>query len=98
MWRMAMTLAMLVAVMTASNSRKLPKVSWPIESENDRIRWTRAAKGMGIGTGSGQCTFIRWNWPQGEHAGNHTTPAATGLDGSGRTMIWWLPPRPGLEG
>ena len=35
-----MTLAMLVAVITASNSRKLPKVSWPIESENDRIRWT----------------------------------------------------------
>jgi hypothetical protein len=27
---------------------------------------------MGIGTGSGQCTFIRWNWPQGEHAGNPT--------------------------
>ena len=35
---MAMTLAMLVAVMTASSSKKLPKVNWPIESENDRIR------------------------------------------------------------
>jgi hypothetical protein len=35
---MAMTLAMLVAVMTASSVRKLPKVIWPIESENDRIR------------------------------------------------------------
>ena len=43
-----MTLAMLVAVMTASISRKLPKVNWPIESESDRIRWTMAAKGMGF--------------------------------------------------
>src|SRR6266849_9582744 len=43
-WRMAMTLAMLVAVMTASSVRKLPKVIWPIESENDRIRYKIAAK------------------------------------------------------
>src|SRR5882724_2946810 len=41
---MAMTLAMLVAVMTASSVRKLPKVIWPIESENDRIRDKIAAK------------------------------------------------------
>ena len=51
-WRMAMTLAMLVIMITASTSRKLPKVSWPIESENDRIRWTMAANGMVIETGS----------------------------------------------
>jgi hypothetical protein len=29
---------------------KLAKVNWPIESENDRIRWTMAAMAMGIGT------------------------------------------------
>jgi hypothetical protein len=52
-----MTLAMPVIVITASNSRKLPKVSWPIESENDRIRRTRAAKGMGIGTGLRESPF-----------------------------------------
>jgi hypothetical protein len=63
-----MTLAMLVAVMTASNSRKLPKVNWPIESENDRARRTIAAKGMGFGTGSEQSAFIRWNLSEGEHA------------------------------
>jgi hypothetical protein len=33
---MAITLAMLVMAMTASTSRKLPKVSCPIENENDR--------------------------------------------------------------
>jgi len=49
-----MTLAMLVAVMTASNSKKLPKVSCPIESENDRIRASSAANagGMVIETGA----------------------------------------------
>src|SRR4030081_3021177 len=75
---MAMTLAMLVAVMTASSSRKLPKVNWPIESENDRILWTIAAKGMGFGTGSEQSTFIRWNPAQGEHAANPATPGGKG--------------------
>src|SRR5450756_398314 len=51
---MAMTLAMLVAVMTASNSKKLPKVSCPIESGNDRIRTSSAANagGMVIETGA----------------------------------------------
>src|SRR5882724_3188843 len=44
MWRMAMTLAMLVAVITASSVKKLPKVIWPIESENDRIRYKIDAK------------------------------------------------------
>jgi hypothetical protein len=36
MWRMAMTLAVEVMMITASTSMKLPNVSWPIESENDR--------------------------------------------------------------
>jgi hypothetical protein len=45
---MAMTLAMLVAVMTASNSKKLPKVSCPIESENDRIRPSSAKNAGGM--------------------------------------------------
>ena len=44
-----MTLAMPVAVMTASSNRKLPKVIWPIDSENDRMRWESAAKADGIG-------------------------------------------------
>ena len=35
-WRMAMTLAVEVMMITASTSMKLPNVSWPIESENDR--------------------------------------------------------------
>jgi hypothetical protein len=33
---MAMTLAVEVMMITASTSMKLPNVSWPIESENDR--------------------------------------------------------------
>src|SRR5258708_28407563 len=41
---MAMTLAMLVAVMTASSVKKLPNVIWPIESEYDRIRYKIDAK------------------------------------------------------
>ena len=53
MWRIETTLATLVITIIARISRKLPKVSWPIESENDRIRRTIAAKAMGIGTGSG---------------------------------------------
>jgi hypothetical protein len=40
---------------------KLAKVNWPIESENDRIRRTMAAKGMGMVTDSRQLVFIRWN-------------------------------------
>jgi hypothetical protein len=38
MLRIAITLAMLVAVISARSSRKLPKVSCPIESERDRKR------------------------------------------------------------
>jgi hypothetical protein len=61
MWRIETTLATLVITIIASRSRKLPKVSWPIDSENDRIRWTIAAKALGIGTRSRQSPFIRWN-------------------------------------
>ena len=46
------TLATLVITIIASSSMKLPNVSWPIESVNDRIRRTIAAKAIGIGTGS----------------------------------------------
>jgi hypothetical protein len=45
---MAMTLAMLVAVMTASSSKKLPKVNWPIDSENDRNLCKIAATNAGM--------------------------------------------------
>jgi hypothetical protein len=38
-----MTLAMLVAAMTVSSSKKLPNVNCPIESENERIRASNAA-------------------------------------------------------
>jgi len=34
---MAMTLAVEVMMITANTSMKLPNVSWPIESENDRV-------------------------------------------------------------
>ena len=37
MWRIAMTLAVEVMMITASTSRKLPKVSWPIENANTRV-------------------------------------------------------------
>src|ERR1700722_18976173 len=57
---------MLVIAIIASSSMKLPKVNWPIDSENDRIRRTIAAKGMAIGTGSEQAVFIRRIWPRGE--------------------------------
>jgi hypothetical protein len=49
---MAITLAMLVAVITASNSRKLPKVSCPIDSDIDRTRLKTAANAAGILRGS----------------------------------------------
>jgi hypothetical protein len=45
---MATTLAMPVAVMTVSSKRKLPKVIWPIESENDRIRRESLANADGM--------------------------------------------------
>src|SRR5215475_9153024 len=38
-----MTLAILVAVMTASSVKKLPKVICPIENDKDRIRCKTAA-------------------------------------------------------
>jgi hypothetical protein len=67
---MAMTLAMLVAVMTASSRRKLPKVSWPIESENDRKRCRIAAK-AGMMTGSGlQPAIYQINPFRGNKQGN----------------------------
>jgi hypothetical protein len=72
---MAMTLAVLVIMITASTSRKPPNVSWPIESENDRILWTTVAKGMGIGTGSGQTLYIPRNEPKGEQTRNIATTA-----------------------
>src|SRR5437660_12038283 len=53
MWRMATTSAALVAAMTASTSRKLPKVSRPIESGNDRIRCKIAASAGGMVNGTG---------------------------------------------
>src|SRR3984893_9022898 len=80
MWRMAMTLAMLVAVMTASSSRKLPKVSCPIESENDRIRRKIAAKAAVIAMSEPRpenCNNIRRIRPRGEHAGAERTAANT---------------------
>jgi hypothetical protein len=51
-WRIAITLAMLVAVITASSSRKLPKVSCPIDSDIDRTRLQIAANAAGILRGS----------------------------------------------
>jgi hypothetical protein len=48
MWRIAITLAMPVAVMTVKSSRKLPKVIWLIDSENDRIRCEIVANAGGI--------------------------------------------------
>src|SRR5580692_9941977 len=47
MWWIETTLATLVITIIASSSMKLAKVSCPIESENDRIRRTIAAKAMG---------------------------------------------------
>src|SRR5258708_38459516 len=68
MWRMAMTLAMLVAVMTASSVKKLPKVIWPIESENDRIRCKIDAKADDMAKITGlKIQYIRRNTPPGEH-------------------------------
>jgi hypothetical protein len=55
---MAITLAMLVAVMTASSNKKLPKVSRPIESGNDRIRCRTAASAGGMVNGTGLKTAI----------------------------------------
>jgi hypothetical protein len=85
---MAMTLAMLVAMMTASSVKKLPKVIWPIESENDRIRFkiTATIDDMAQITGFQKPTIYdviprRGNLPQrGETAsferGNGGFPAA----------------------
>ena len=48
MWRIAITLAIEVAAMMTSSSRKLPNVNCPIESENDRIRFKSTAKAGGM--------------------------------------------------
>jgi hypothetical protein len=63
---------MLVAVMTASNNRKLPKVSRPIESGNDRIRCKIAASagGMVNETGFKFAICIQLIPLRGEHAGD----------------------------
>src|ERR1700730_14267374 len=74
-WRVAMTLAVLVIMITASTSRKPPNVSWPIESENDRILWKTLAKGMGIRTGSEQTLYIPRIEPKGEQTRNIATTA-----------------------
>src|ERR1700759_2835469 len=65
--RIAITLAMLVALITAKTSRKPPKVNWPIESEIDRIRWRMAAKGMGSKPATGNTVLYAGNRPQGNH-------------------------------
>src|SRR5436305_12167436 len=41
---------------------------------------------MGIGTGSEQSTFIRWNGPQGEHASNRNAGGRGAVAGA-QTMI-----------
>ena len=66
------TLAMLVAVMTASSNRKLPKVSRPIESGNDRIRCRTAASagGMVNGTGLKTAIYTMYSTSGREHAGH----------------------------
>ena len=51
-----------------------------MESENDRIRWAIAAKGMGFGTDSERPTFIRRNPSQGEHALTPRDPGGSNVE------------------
>jgi len=47
MWRIEITLAMLVIAIMASSSNETAKVNCPIESENDRIHLIMAAREWG---------------------------------------------------
>ena len=83
MWRMATTLAMLVIAIIASSSMKLPKVSWPIESENDRISSDECSEGIGIGTGLREPQLYDGNACHGELAA-----CAAALDGHTLAHGW----------
>src|SRR5690349_6854130 len=51
----------------ASKSRKLPKVIWPIEGVNNRIRRMKSAKAMAVGNPAPRNTpLIRRNQVRGE--------------------------------
>jgi hypothetical protein len=83
MWRMANTLAMLVAVMTASNSRKLPKVSRPIESGNDRIRCKIAVSAGGMVNETGFKTAIYTMYSVSRGTSCHGNQASFGRGNGG---------------
>src|ERR1700733_7899131 len=76
MWRIETTLATLVITIIASSNMKLVKVSCPIDSENDRIRRTIAAKAMGCRDRLGA---IRFYTP--ESAPRGTCPRVAGAGG-----------------
>ena len=67
MWRMAMTLAVEVMMITASTSMKLPNVSWPIESENDRggSEFGGVSAVMWVGPGSCRAQYTMYFGPWG---------------------------------
>src|SRR4051812_14646441 len=68
-WRMAMTLAVEVMMITASTSMKLPNVNWPIESENDRGGSEFGGVSAVMWLGPGSCRpNIRCISGRGEHA------------------------------
>jgi hypothetical protein len=67
MWRIAMTLAVDVMMITASTSMKLPNVSWPIESENDRGggEFGGVSAVMLVGAGSCRAQYTMYFGPWG---------------------------------
>src|SRR6185503_5224098 len=67
MWRIAMTLAVDVMMITASTSMKLPNVSWPIDSENDRGggEFGGVSAVMLVGPGSYRAQYTMYSGPWG---------------------------------
>jgi hypothetical protein len=73
-----MTLAVEVMMITASTSMKLPNVSWPIESENDRGggEFGGVSAVMLVGAGSSRAQYTMYFGPWG-HAGRWIMPVYT---------------------
>ena len=67
MWRMAMTLAVEVMMITARTSKKLPKVSWPMENAKARVfgGFGGDSADMAVQTGLLTAAIYDVFWPRG---------------------------------
>jgi hypothetical protein len=77
---------MLVTVITAKSSKKLPKVSWPIESENDRILFEIGGDSAGVIIETGLQTVVIYD--VFDVRGNMPATSGCGLPRPGKLPIF----------